>query len=130
MKCGGGKVSHPLLAAPANRRDISVPRDAAHLGEILLMIDRRIREEKALADVVTTSSNRPSLERYTLAGEVTGEKAKRTRYGELGICCPTRVKIAALAPFRRASAEVWISACAFSVVKSKPVIFNLSVSAG
>ena len=82
MKCGGGKASHPLLAAPANRRDISVPRDAAHLGEILLMIDRRITEGKALADVVTTSSNRPSLESYTLAGEVTGEKTKRTRYGE------------------------------------------------
>ena len=31
-----------------------------------------------------TSANRPSLERYTLAGEVTGEKAKRTRYGERG----------------------------------------------
>jgi hypothetical protein len=75
MKCGGGKASHPLLAAPANRRDISVPRDAAHLGETLLTIDhRRIREGKALADVVTTSSNRPSLERYTLAGEVTGER--------------------------------------------------------
>ena len=82
MKCGGGKASHPLLAAPANRRDIGVPRDATHLGEILLMIDRRIREGKALANVVTTSSNRPSLERYTLAGEVTGEKAKRARYGE------------------------------------------------
>jgi hypothetical protein len=83
MKCAGGKASHPLLAAPTNRRDISVPRDAAHLGEILLTIDhRRIREGKALADVVTTSSNRPSLESYTLAGEVTGEKAKRTRYGE------------------------------------------------
>ena len=82
MKCGGGKASHPLLAAPANRRDIGVPRDATHLGEILLMIDRRIREGKALADVVTTSSNRPSLESYTLAGEVTGEKAKRARYGE------------------------------------------------
>ena len=25
-------------------RDVSVPRDAAHLGEILLTIDRRIRE--------------------------------------------------------------------------------------
>jgi hypothetical protein len=41
-----------------------------------------IRKGKALADVVTISSNRPSLESYTLAGEVTGEKAKRTRYGE------------------------------------------------
>jgi hypothetical protein len=40
------------------------------------------------------------------------------------------VKIAALAPFRRAPTEVWISACVFSVVKSKPVIFNLSVRAG
>jgi hypothetical protein len=44
--------------------------------------ESEIREGKALADVVTTSSNRPSLESYTLAGEVTGEKAKRTRYGE------------------------------------------------
>ena len=119
MKCGGGKASHPLLAAPANRRDIGVPRDATHLGEILLMIDRRIREGKALADVVTTSSNRPSLESYTLAGEVTGEKAKRTRYGERrwAFCCARRVKIAALAPFRRAPTEVWISACAVLVVK-------------
>jgi len=63
-------------------RDVSVPRDADHLGEVLLTIDRRIREGNALTDVVTTSSNRPSLERDPLAGEVTKEKAKRTRYGE------------------------------------------------
>ena len=59
-----------------------MPRDAAHPGEILLTIDRRIREGKAFSRRGYYQLQSPFARNYTLAGEVTGEKAKRTRYGE------------------------------------------------
>jgi hypothetical protein len=57
-------------------------RDATHPGEIVLMIDRSHQGRKSFSRRGYYQLQSPSLERYTLAGEVTGEKAKRTRYGE------------------------------------------------